>query len=272
MNYRGRNGFTLIELLVVIAIIAILAAILFPVFARAREKGRQSVCTSNLRQLGVATLSYAQDYDEIFPSDIASSTGSTVPDGNWAAQLYIYVKSKGIYTCPDDNNTASGTNIAYSYGYNSNLAAMNSSKFASPATVVDYYETTGYNGDPTQLTADVGAADGVDPFPVTATPMVQALSTTAIGTSIGGCATLTNTPRHSPGVEFVAADAHVRYLMPEKVSVGAVCTSANATAGCLNVPQSQSTAQTCSSTSSRGGIAGGSSWIAAKYTMTFSYM
>jgi len=59
-----RHGFTLIELLVVIAIIAILAAILFPVFAKAREKARQSSCLSNLKQLGLACLSYAQDYDE----------------------------------------------------------------------------------------------------------------------------------------------------------------------------------------------------------------
>ncbi len=62
-----RKGFTLIELLVVIAIIAILAAILFPVFARAREKARQSSCLSNLKQHGIALLSYAQDYDECHP-------------------------------------------------------------------------------------------------------------------------------------------------------------------------------------------------------------
>src|SRR3984957_5324065 len=62
-----KKGFTLIELLVVIAIIAILAAILFPVFAAAREKARQTSCASNLRQLGLATLMYVQDYDETFP-------------------------------------------------------------------------------------------------------------------------------------------------------------------------------------------------------------
>ncbi|MEN6304741.1 MAG: prepilin-type N-terminal cleavage/methylation domain-containing protein, partial [Armatimonadia bacterium] len=63
-----RRGFTLIELLVVIAIIAILAAILFPVFAKAREKARQSSCLSNMKQMGLACLQYAQDYDEVLPA------------------------------------------------------------------------------------------------------------------------------------------------------------------------------------------------------------
>src|SRR5678816_1355375 len=66
-DIRTRKGFTLIELLVVIAIIAILAAILFPVFARAREKGRQASCMSNLKQLGMALVQYSQDYDETHP-------------------------------------------------------------------------------------------------------------------------------------------------------------------------------------------------------------
>ena len=68
-RHRQREGFTLIELLVVIAIIAILAAILFPVFAQAREKARQTSCTSNLKQQGTAMMMYAQDYDESYPSN-----------------------------------------------------------------------------------------------------------------------------------------------------------------------------------------------------------
>ena len=84
---RGRIGFTLIELLVVIAIIAILAAILFPVFAKAREKARQTACASNLKQLGLVFLQYAQDYDEVPPSGNCQPTGcwEYLPTG-WASR------------------------------------------------------------------------------------------------------------------------------------------------------------------------------------------
>ncbi|MBW3637626.1 MAG: DUF1559 domain-containing protein, partial [Armatimonadetes bacterium] len=87
---RDRRGFTLIELLVVIAIIAILAAILFPVFGRARENARRSSCTSNLKQLGLAVLQYVQDNDGIYPSH-ARATGTPV---GWADSLGPYIKSR----------------------------------------------------------------------------------------------------------------------------------------------------------------------------------
>ena len=93
---RTNKGFTLIELLVVIAIIAILAAILFPVFAKAREKARQTSCASNEKQLGLALIQYVQDYDEFYPRSY-----------DWAFETYSYVKSVGAYKCPDDS--AAGT-------------------------------------------------------------------------------------------------------------------------------------------------------------------
>lgn len=94
------RGFTLIELLVVIAIIAILAAILFPVFAKAREKARQTSCTSNEKQLALAVLQYVQDYDERFL--IGNNNGTSPAGEGWAGELYSYVKSTGVYACPDD--------------------------------------------------------------------------------------------------------------------------------------------------------------------------
>src|ERR671934_1073768 len=80
-----RSGFTLIELLVVIAIIAILAAILFPVFAQAREKARQAGCLSNLKQIGTATMLYVQDYDETYPHQLALSIPGTAYGTDWVA-------------------------------------------------------------------------------------------------------------------------------------------------------------------------------------------
>ena len=97
---KNRRGFTLIELLVVIAIIAILAAILFPVFAKAREKARQITCASNEKQLGLGVLQYTQDNDERLPcGNVNGGALGNFPDG-WAGQIYPYVKSTGVYKCP----------------------------------------------------------------------------------------------------------------------------------------------------------------------------
>jgi prepilin-type N-terminal cleavage/methylation domain-containing protein/prepilin-type processing-associated H-X9-DG protein len=97
-----RKGFTLIELLVVIAIIAILAAILFPVFAQAREKARQTTCTSNLKQLSTAIMMYYGDYDESYPMSVyAGRTTANAPCAYTAqAALEPYLKNKNIYECP----------------------------------------------------------------------------------------------------------------------------------------------------------------------------
>ncbi len=98
-----RRGFTLIELLVVIAIIAILAAILFPVFSRAREKARQASCASNLKQIALAAQMYVQDYDEMFPPGLSIAVGSNGPVIVTAMTLLMpYEKNWQISRCPSD--------------------------------------------------------------------------------------------------------------------------------------------------------------------------
>jgi prepilin-type N-terminal cleavage/methylation domain-containing protein/prepilin-type processing-associated H-X9-DG protein len=98
---RSRGGFTLIELLVVIAIIAILAAILFPVFAQAREKARQTSCASNMRNLGAAMLIYAGDYDEQLPLAAYSTNGFSFV--TWHDLAEPYVRNQGIWRCPSSS-------------------------------------------------------------------------------------------------------------------------------------------------------------------------
>ena len=112
-----RKGFTLIELLVVIAIIAILAAILFPVFARAREKARTSSCQSNLKQIGIAAAMYAQDYDERYA--VCWQYAPNPTQAWYPALLYPYVKNDQLFTCPSDPSPTARNNIYFSYAFNS---------------------------------------------------------------------------------------------------------------------------------------------------------
>jgi prepilin-type N-terminal cleavage/methylation domain-containing protein len=125
--YRSRKAFTLIELLVVIAIIAILAAILFPVFARAREQARRTSCLSNMKQIGIALFMYAQDYDETLPKRrlcdgpgtnfaVCSPTYEKRADGNayeqtWKNLLYPYIKNYQVFKCPSNDAAQHGTYV-----------------------------------------------------------------------------------------------------------------------------------------------------------------
>ncbi len=109
MRRGSTRGFTLIELLVVIAIIAILAAILFPVFARAREKARQSSCLSNVKQIMLAVQMYVQDYDELLPEGTSYWESPWAPGvadaGPWYALLMPYIKNEQVLVCPSHRHT-----------------------------------------------------------------------------------------------------------------------------------------------------------------------
>jgi len=143
------KAFTLIELLVVIAIIAILAAILFPVFAQAREKARQTACLSNMKQIGIGMAMYTQDFDECFPGGYNSYGNGS----GWAGQVYPYVKSNAVFLCPDDVTPGD----VCSYGYNSNMMylpggtapgypmGVQLSQLNAPSKTVALFEVVGNN-------------------------------------------------------------------------------------------------------------------------------
>jgi len=132
---RTRRGFTLIELLVVIAIIAILAAILFPVFARAREKARQTSCLNNVKQITLAHTMYAQDYDEeIVAAYLYNGCGT------WYGRLDPYIKNLQVWICPSDPERA------YGYGINRNLF-LRHSYYGVKLSEVVYPSETIFCGD-----------------------------------------------------------------------------------------------------------------------------
>ena len=150
-----RVGFTLIELLVVIGIIAILAAILFPVFNRIREKARAASCLSNELQLGVSLTQYVQDNDEAYPTGALLFANPASPTGlGWAGQCYSYTKSVALNHCPDDSTSAitqGGVTVGYpnSYAFNLNASGNTLHDFTAPASTVLLFEV---RGDPALIT------------------------------------------------------------------------------------------------------------------------
>ena len=194
---RTRKGFTLIELLVVIAIIAILAAILFPVFARAREKARASSCQSNQKQIALGFKMYTNDFDEKFPAAeiIATGPGSTT-DWGWGDRIFAYTRNWQVYACPSDSTVVSGSRASdfTSYIYNGNLSGMTEADVSTVSTCI---LTTDYDANMNLY------AFGTDP-PTTGAPVIATWPAT----------TFKSFNRHSDGANYSFADGHVKWLRP----------------------------------------------------------
>ena len=228
-NKKSSHGFTLIELLVVIAIIAILAAILFPVFAKVREKARQTTCASNQKQIGLAAMQYVQDYDEAFPVQYYTVPGDYNSIVTWDNLLGPYIKlglaktgtatGYGSFTtpneilhCPDDNVARGGANGAhwkprtYSWGpisLGAKMAVVQApagtiliAERPSPNNIVNFNSCWNAGTPATQISE----ADG-------------------------------KVPLHTGGWNYAFADGHVKWYLPENTighndasTVGGSCT------------------------------------------------
>jgi len=209
-----KRGFTLIELLVVIAIIAILAAILFPVFAQAREKARQTSCLSNQKQLGTAMSMYCQDYDDRYPNWRTTVPVSPQnPNGKvtWVENMQPYSKNKNIWICPSDNIQAEakafglggGTVAVNSYWLNAYIFRWSGSSPTSPPSAslseINYPATT-------IVYCDGPVNDGQHVWP---------------GPPVEWCkqapACVASQQRHSGGINFSFADNHSRWYRVESL-------------------------------------------------------
>ncbi len=186
---QDKKGFTLIELLVVIAIIAILAAILFPVFAKAREKARQTSCLSNLKQLGTAFMMYEQDYDEKYPTIYNQTAEHPVNGTQWPGQILPYVKNNGVFSCPSDGRYVPPTRARCTYSFNNYLWSDwlgTDSQIVNPSSTLVLYEGTGaVNGYYYMDSADYESF---------------------------WCTELQGNPPHSGGSNVLLADGHAKWI------------------------------------------------------------
>jgi len=229
------QAFTLLELLVVVAIIALLAAILFPVFQRAREKARQTSCMSNLKQLGLGFIQYTQDWDERMPSGRYGYQGD--PDYcNWPYSIYPYVRSKNAFTCPDDATPATtfnvqGTPVPISYILNfwavastmTNYTPTSITAYRAPSLTYVLMECYGNYNDPSYFITSFSNEPG-DCFQGDGAGS-EGLSDGKLSTGPLGGHTFALDPsfptgRHSDGSSYLFADGHVKWLLGNTVSSG----------------------------------------------------
>ena len=221
-------GFTLIELLIVIAIIALLATILFPVFERAREKARQSACSSNEKQLGLAFLQYSQDYDNALPVVGAGTVAvNTNNCGGWAGMLYPYTKNVQVYACPDDTTKLTGGDTAVSYAYNCNLTLGHNNRgplgfigsFQNPSVTVLLFEVNDIQVAPSLLSQGTETTSAGD-FGIHVGILPGGFTGLMVTGPINGCAAVTVPASHTSGSNYLFCDGHVKWLKPDSVSGG----------------------------------------------------
>jgi len=246
-----KRGFTLIELLVVIAIIAILAAILFPVFARARENARKSSCQNNLKQMATGFKQYINDFDERYPlvavapiiTGSTSATSTYAPPYGWADSLQPYIRNTQVFQCPSD--TAEGTNDSTEQGfsdywYNRNflrhiprasapggaiVTGANESMLQASAQTILVGDGGSTQGSPTGSARYAICGDSTDATTTEGVAAAAALSSdngTASATSESACgavpatgtvtiATVPAAQIHLDGLNLAYADGHVKW-------------------------------------------------------------
>jgi len=270
-----RKGFTLIELLVVIAIIAILAAILFPVFAKVREKARATSCTSNMKQVGLGLLQYQQDNDEAFPIGFVFQGAVNVPGAGWAGPTSPYIKSTGVFKCADDSTSQTapdGAGVSFypvSYAFNSNVAGTTSASQQGPTSTVMLYEVQGVvaaidKADEGQAAENAFYANPSATLPtlplspagngwdvVTGSKNLLLNVGTQPGTPkyvTGYLSNQSSTPQqkdptvsastgvHTDGANYLLADGHVKFLRPSSVSSGENAASSSDVEGANSTP------------------------------------